>query len=300
MMFVTIRNLLELIRFSHTLFALPFALLASLMAWQLTSFRWQDLAGVLLCMVAARCFAMSFNRLADRRLDAENPRTAGRHLPAGRLNVVQVSAFAALAAAGFVAGTLLFLPNRLPLILSLPLLAFLAGYSYTKRFTSLSHFWLGTALALSPVAAWIAIRGEAVLGDPADLLPPLVLGGAVLTWVAGFDIMYACQDYEADVKARLHSVPVQFGIPGALRLAAVCHLLTIGFLLWLPIVYPPFGWIYWLGVTAVGALLIYEHLLVRPDDLSRVNAAFFHVNAIISLGLFAVGSLDLWVGSGGY
>ena len=297
-MFKTVRQLLELIRFSHTLFALPFALLAGLMAWQLTAFRWQDLAGILLCMVAARSFAMAFNRLADRRLDAANPRTAARHLPTGTLSVVQVAAFAVFSAAGFVASTLLFLPNRLPLILSLLVLALLAGYSYAKRFTSLAHYWLGTALALSPVAAWIAIRGEAVLGEPADLLPPLVLGGAVLTWVAGFDIIYACQDYDADVNAKLHSVPVRLGITGALRLAAFCHLLTIGFLVRLPIVYPPFGWIYWLGVIAVAALLIYEHLLVRPDDLSRVNAAFFHVNAVISLGLLAVGSLDLLVGGG--
>jgi 4-hydroxybenzoate polyprenyltransferase len=296
MMFKTIRHLLELIRFSHTLFALPFALLAAVMAWQPTRFRWQDLAGILLCMVTARSFAMAFNRLADRRLDADNPRTAGRHLPARILSAWQVAVFAALSGAGFVSSTLLFLPNRLPLILSLPVLAFLAGYSYAKRFTSLAHFWLGTALGLSPVAAWIAVRGEAVLGDPADLLPPLVLGGAVLTWVAGFDIIYACQDYDADSKAKLHSVPVRLGIIGAMRLAAFCHLLTIGFLVCLPIVYPPFGWIYWFGAVAVAALLVYEHLLVRPIDLSRLNAAFFNVNAVISLGLFAVGSLDLLVG----
>ena len=130
----------------------------------------------------------------------------------------------------------------------MPVLAFLAGYSYAKRFTSLAHFWLGTALALSPVAAWIAIRGEAVLANPADLLPALVLGGAVLTWVAGFDIIYACQDYDADRAAELHSVPVRLGIPGALRLAAACHLLTIVLLACLPLVYPLFGWIYWAGV----------------------------------------------------
>ena len=177
--------------------------------------------------------------------------------------------------------------------LSVPVLAFLASYSFAKRFTSLAHFWLGTALALSPVAAWIALRGEAVLANPADLLPALVLGGAVLTWVAGFDIIYACQDYDADIKAKLHSVPARYGIPTALRIAAACHLLTIVLLACLPLVYPFFGWIYWAGVAAVAVLLIYEHLLVRPDDLSRVNAAFFNVNAVISLGLFAVGSLDL-------
>jgi 4-hydroxybenzoate polyprenyltransferase len=291
----TTRHFLELIRFSHTLFALPFALLAALMAWQLTAFRGQDLAGILMCMVAARSFAMSLNRLADQRLDAVNPRTAGRHLPAGALSVNQVAIFAIFTALGFVASTLLFLPNGLPLVLSVPVLIFLAGYSFAKRFTSLSHFWLGTALALSPLAAWIAIRGAAVLADPADLVAPLVLGGAVLSWVAGFDIIYACQDYDADRQTKLHSVPVKLGIPRALRAAAACHLLTVVFLACLPAVYP-FGWIYWAGVAAVAVLLAYEHLLVRPDDLTRVNAAFFNVNAVISVGLLAVASLDLWVG----
>jgi 4-hydroxybenzoate polyprenyltransferase len=296
----TIRHLLELIRFSHTLFALPFALLAAMMAWRLSGFRWLDLVGILLCMATARSFAMAFNRLADWRLDATNPRTAGRHLPAHILSVPQVTLFAVVCAAGFVASTLLFFPNRLPLYLSVPLLAFLAGYSFAKRFTSLAHFWLGTALALSPIAAWIAIRGETVLAHPADLLPALVLGGAVLTWVAGFDIIYACQDYEHDKQARLHSVPVAIGIPRALRLAAVCHLLTVVCLACLPLVYPPFHWVFWAGVVAVAVLLMYEHLLVRPDDLSRVNAAFFNVNAIISIGLFLVGTLDLLLHPVGY
>jgi 4-hydroxybenzoate polyprenyltransferase len=334
----TLRHFLELIRFSHTLFALPFALLAAVMAWHRTAtvrylpnsdgtiarpwdrlfpydrwvliaprgypgsvsvsepFTWLQLVAIILCMVTARSFAMAMNRLADRRLDASNPRTAGRHLPAGLLSVWQVAIFASACAVGFVISTLLFLPNRLPLFLAVPVLAFLAGYSYAKRFTALAHFWLGAALALSPVAAWIAIRGEAVLADPFDLLPAIVLGGAVLTWVAGFDIIYACQDYDSDRAARLHSVPVALGVPGALRLAAVCHLLTIVLLACLPIVYPLFGWIFWAGVVAVAVLLVYEHLLVRPDDLSRVNAAFFNVNAVISLGLFAVGTLDLLMG----
>jgi 4-hydroxybenzoate polyprenyltransferase len=323
----TIRHVLEMIRFSHTLFALPFALLAAVMAWELTFreindylakekattimfasgarficldgdsvtrlklLRTQEIVGILLCMVAARSFAMSVNRLVDRKIDAQNPRTAGRHLPLGILGVGQVTAFAIACAIIFVVSTLWFLPNWLPLALSLPVLAFLASYSFAKRFMSLSHFWLGTALALSPVAAWVALRGEAVLANPADLLPPLLLGGAVLTWVAGFDMIYACQDYDADIRANLHSVPARFGISAALRIAAGCHLLTIVLLTCLPLVYPFFGWIYW----AVAALLIYEHLLVRPDDLSRVNAAFFHVNAVISLGLLAVGSLDLWL-----
>ncbi len=344
-MLKTVRHFLEMIRFSHTLFALPFALLAAVMAWKATclqssfynrvaeadkamrdatppllltrpdggeikfqiggdlldpatTFHWRQLVGLLLCMAAARSFAMSFNRLADRRLDAANPRTAGRHLPAGILNVGQVTLFAVVCAASFIAGTLLFLPNWLPLALSIPVLAFLAGYSYAKRFTSVAHVWLGAALGLSPVAAWIAIRGEYVIANPADFLPAVILGAAVLTWVAGFDMIYACQDYDVDRQAKLHSIPVKFGIARALRLAAACHLLTIVLLACLPLVYPPFGWIYGAGVAAVAALLIYEHLLVRPDDLSRVNAAFFNVNAVISLGLFAVGTIDLLVGHG--
>jgi 4-hydroxybenzoate polyprenyltransferase len=318
----TTRHLLEMIRFSHTLFALPFALLAAVMAWGLVryeahgpppgalapihhvsrverfdSFRMTQLAGLLLCMVAARSFAMSINRLSDRRLDAENPRTAGRHLPTGVLKVWQVSAFAIACALIFVAGTLLFLPNWLPFALSLPLLAFLAGYSLAKRYTALAHIWLGAALGLSPVAVWIALLGDLAIHDVRSLMPAVVLGAAVLTWVAGFDMIYACQDYDADIKAKLHSVPARYGIPAALRIAAGCHLLTIILLACLPLVYPFFGWIYWAGVAAVAVLLIYEHLLVRPDDLSRVNAAFFNINAVISLGLFAVGSLDLLVGS---
>jgi 4-hydroxybenzoate polyprenyltransferase len=301
-MLATIRHFLSLIRFSHTVFALPFALLAAAMAWHgdggphpARPFSWLALVGILLCMVFARSAAMAFNRLADRKLDAENPRTAGRHLPAGILSVRQVAAFAAACCVGFVASTLLFLPNRLPLILAVPGLAFLLGYSYAKRFTALAHFWLGTALGMTPVAAWIAIRGEAVMQAPSDMLPAVVLGAAVWAWVAGFDIIYACQDFDFDRRSRLHSVPVQLGVAGALRLASVCHFATIVLLALLPLAYPPFGWIYGAGVAAVAVLLAYEHALVRPEDLARVNTAFFNVNAVISLGLLAVGCVDLWL-----
>ena len=293
-----LRHFLELIRFSHTIFALPFALLAAVMAWQLSPFRWQQLLGILLCMITARSFAMAANRLADRKLDAENPRTAGRHLPAGILSVASVYVFAIACGLAFVFATLLFLPNRQPMYLAGPVLLFVGGYSYAKRFTALAHFWLGAALALSPVAAWIAIRGEAVADNEIDLLPAVVLGGAVLTWVAGFDIIYACQDYDADRRAKLHSLPVRLGIASALRLAAACHVAAIALLACLPLVYPPLGWIYWAGIAAVAVLLAYEHSLVRPDDLSRVNLAFFRVNAVISLGLFAVATLDLLLGHG--
>ncbi len=288
-----VRRILEMIRFGHTLFALPFALLAAAMAWAANArgnppvpFRWRDLAGILLCMVFARSAAMAFNRLADRRLDALNPRTANRHLPTGALGVGSVVLFTLICSAGFVAGTLLFLPNRLPLYASVPVLLFLFTYSYAKRFTVLGHFWLGTALMLAPLAAWAALRPEF---HPA----PLILGLAVMLWVAGFDMIYACQDAEFDVKMRLHSAPALWGVSGALRLAAVCHVAMVILLITLPLVYDGFGWVFRAGVAAIAALLVYEHALVRPDDLTRVNRAFFHVNAVVSVGLLVVGTIDL-------
>lgn len=288
-MFAKFRHLLELIRFSHTVFALPFALLAAVMAWVAAGrFRWQELLGIVVCMVFARSAAMAFNRLADRKLDAENPRTRMRHLPAGLLSVGSVAMFALVCSLGFVAATLSFLPNRWPLYLSVPVLAFLLGYSYTKRFTSLAHFWLGAALMLAPIAAWIAIRGQIDW-------PPVVLGGAVLLWVAGFDIIYACQDADVDRRQGLHSVPARLGIRGALRLAAVCHAGTVALLLALPLVFPNLGAIYWTGIAAVGLLLCYEHSIVRPDDLTRVNIAFFNINAVISIGLLVIGSIDSFI-----
>lgn len=287
-------RLLELIRFSHTLFALPFALLAAAMAWSANlrsdppvPFRPLDLLGILVCMATARGAAMAFNRLADRHLDALNPRTRSRHLPSGELSLVSVIAFTVACSLGFVAGTLLFLPgNPIPLLASLPVLAYLFGYSYAKRFTVLSHFWLGGALMLAPLAAWVAIRAELSLA-------PIVLGAAVMFWVAGFDIIYACQDYEFDVKRRLRSVPARFGVSAALRLAALCHLGMVVLLFLLPLVYGGFGAIYLTAVAAIAVLLVYEHAIIRPDDLSRVNRAFFHVNAVVSVGLLAAGAADL-------
>ena len=302
--FKTTSDLLEMIRFSHTLFALPFALLASVMAWYLNGdgvllagIRWQEVVGIMLCMVTARSAAMAFNRIADRAIDAGNPRTAGRHLPSGKLSLGSVVSFAVANSATFVLATLLFLPNWLPIALSVPVLLFLLGYSYTKRFTSLAHFWLGAALMLAPISAWIAIRGQALLMNPGDILPAVVLGLAVLLWVGGFDIIYACQDVEFDRQAKLRSIPVRLGVVGALRLAAVCHAGMIIVLALLPLVTSPLGLgpIYWIGVALVAGLLIWEHWMVRPDDLTRVNIAFFNINAIVSIGLFFVVMLDLLV-----
>ena len=285
-----------MIRFSHTLFALPFALLAAAMAWSENqrseppvAFRWQELAGILVCMVAARSAAMAFNRLADRKIDAANPRTDTRHLPSGALSAASVVLFTVISSLVFVAGTLLFLPaNRLPLYGSVPVLLFLFAYSFTKRFTALSHFWLGAALMLAPVAAWVAIRAEIDW-------PPALLGLAVMLWVSGFDIIYACQDFEFDTTMRLHSVPVRLGVAGALRLAAVCHAGMVLMLALLPLVFDSFGPVYLAGVAAIAGLLVYEHRLVKPDDLSRVNRAFFNVNAIVSIGLLVIGTIDLLI-----
>lgn len=296
-----IRSILEMIRFSHTLFALPFALLGAVMAWTtpaehaLVGFHWSQLLGIVLCMTLARSAAMAFNRVVDRKIDAENPRTANRHIPSGALRLGSVVWFTGLTGAGFMAATLIFLPNWLPIALSVPVLAVLMGYSLTKRFTSLAHFWLGLALLLAPVSAWIAIRGLELLDHPFDILPAVVLGFAVLLWVAGFDIIYACQDEAFDRDAELHSIPVRLGVQGALRLAALCHFGMGIALLALPFVCPQVGldYLYLGSVVAVCLLLVYEHRLVRADDLTRVNIAFFNVNSIISMGLFLVGTIDL-------
>jgi 4-hydroxybenzoate polyprenyltransferase len=288
-----LRQLLEMIRFSHTLFALPFALLSAALAWRSKQeFSWLELLAILLCMVFARSAAMAFNRLVDRHIDAANPRTAGRHLPTGQLTPGAVGLFTLLCAAGFVAATALFLfadpANLWPLLLSVPVLLFVFGYSFTKRFTALAHFWLGVSLLLAPLAAWIAIRGLS------DLATPLVLGLAVCFWVAGFDVIYACQDIEFDRQVRLASIPARWGVAASLRVALVCHLMMLGLLVALYFAASPYlGVVYLIGVAAVGLLLVVEHSLVRPTNLARVNQAFFQVNAVISVGLLVVVLIDL-------
>lgn len=287
-----VREFGGLVRFSHTLFALPFALAgAALAAWSPEGWRGrpQDWLGILLCMTTARSAAMAFNRLVDRRFDALNPRTATRHLPAGRLSVTAVTGFTVLSGALFVASTLLFLPNRWPLILSLPVLAWLLGYSLAKRFTSLAHYWLGAALMLAPIAAWIALRGDLAW-------PPVFLGLAVFFWSGGFDIIYACQDADFDRSVGLRSIPARLGVRGALRLAAASHAVMILALVALGLSdRPPLGNLYLAGVALVAVLLVVEHALVKPEDLTRVNIAFFQVNVGISMGLLAVILLDLVV-----
>ena len=288
-----VRRLLELIRFSHTVFALPFALLAAVLAWRDEPVRWHDALGIVLCMVFARSAAMAFNRLADRHIDAKNPRTVARHLPAGTLGVPTVAMFTVVCCAAFVGSTLLFWvrepSNPWPLYLSGPVLLFALGYSLAKRFTSLAHFWLGAALMLAPVAAWIAVKGLA------DMTVPLLLGAAVLFWVSGFDILYACQDAAFDKAQGLHSVPARLGVKRSLRVAAVCHAVMFGMLVGLFFASPHLGSVFLGALVLVGALLVYEHALVRADDLTRVNRAFFHVNGVISVGLLVLVLVQLWV-----
>ena len=284
-----IRHFMELIRFSHTIFAMPFALLAAVLAWNQpgSQFRIIDLVGILLCMVFARSAAMAFNRLVDRRIDAENPRTAGRHIPAGLLSVRAVTAFTILMSLLFLLSTLLFLPKRLPMLLAVPVLAFLLGYSYAKRWTSLCHYWLSAALMMSPIAAWIAVRDEFAL-------VPALLAAVIFFWVGGFDIIYACQDTEFDRAKRLSSIPAKYGVPRALQIALLSHLITIGmlFCLWW---FAGLGNIFLAGIAVISGLLVYEHSLVKPGDLNRVNLAFFHVNAVVSFGVLVTGCLDLWI-----
>ena len=288
-MLQNIRHFLELVRFSHTVFALPFAMLSAVIAWSEpgSEFRWRDLIGILVCMVTARSAAMAFNRLVDRDIDADNPRTAKRHLPAGVLSVSAVVAFTILMSLAFVAATAIFLPKQLPMILAVPVLLFLLGYSLAKRWTSLCHYWLSAALMMSPIAAWIAVRDEFAL-------IPTLLGGVIFFWVGGFDIIYACQDAEFDRKQRLNSIPARFGVRSALRIALLSHLITIAMLLLLWKM-AGLGLIFLIGVLAIAVLLVYEHWLVRPDDLNRINLAFFNVNAIISFGILILGCLDVWV-----
>ncbi|HXI01973.1 MAG TPA: UbiA-like polyprenyltransferase [Candidatus Saccharimonadales bacterium] len=277
----------ELVVFQHTIFALPFAFMGMLLAARgLPSAKVFVL--IVVAMVGARTAAMSFNRLTDERYDRRNPRTAGRPLPSGRLSrtwaiglCVASSALFVLAAAGL---------NPLCLYLSPLALGLILSYSLTKRFSALTHVHLGASLGLAPVGAWIAVTGRPAFA-------PVILGVAVCLWTAGFDIIYACQDVGFDRGAGLHSLPARLGVPSALKISAVLHALMVITLAILPFA-TRLGVAYVLGVVAVAVILVVEHRLVRPDDLSRVNAAFFAANGWISVGLLAATILDLVVAGG--
>jgi 4-hydroxybenzoate polyprenyltransferase len=271
----SIGTTLEMIKWEHSIFALPFALTGAMLAAQ----GWPhplELLWIVICMVTARSAAMAFNRWADADLDAVNPRTSNRAIPAGLLTRSFVAAFTVVMSALFVLAAAQL--NRLTLWLSPVALAILLLYSYTKRFTRWSHIFLGLSLGLAPAAAWIAIRGSV---DPRIL----VLTVAVLFWVAGFDVLYACQDAEHDRRQGLNSVPAAIGIAGAFWVARSMHALMLVLLVWLVHLFA-LGVLGLVGIAVVAALLLYEHLLVSPKDMRRLNAAFFTMNGVISIVFF--------------
>lgn len=271
--FEKLRTTLRMIKFEHTLFALPFAFLGAILAAEGLPGWWQIL-WITLAMVGARSAAMTFNRIVDRNIDAENPRTASRELPSGKLSLGFAWAFFFVSVALFLFSA--YSLNWLAFALSPVALLSILGYSYAKRFTPLAHLLLGWALAISPTAAWIAVRGTI------DSELPLLLSLIVLMWTAGFDVMYACQDFEFDRRAGLHSIPARFGIKNSLWIARLFHFQAFVVLVLLYLV-TGLGLLALAGVIAVGALLVYQHTLVKANDLSKMNAAFFTTNAFVSV-----------------
>jgi 4-hydroxybenzoate polyprenyltransferase len=279
-----ITTTLEMIKIEHTLFALPFAFLGAILAAHGLPSLWQ-IVWITLAMIGARSTAMAFNRIADREFDAANPRTRSRAIPAGALSVRFVCFFTVASACLFLVAAAML--NRLTLTLAPVALASVLFYSYTKRFTSLSHIVLGWCLCIAPTGAWIAVRGAL------DSIVPLLLSLVVLLWTAGFDVLYACQDFEFDRQANLRSIPARVGIKRALWISRALHLLAFAALVVLYIK-TQLGIFALVGVILTGVLLIYQHSLVRHDDLSRLNAAFFTTNAFVSVILFLTFGLGVF------
>ena len=247
----------------------------------------EKLLWIIVCMLGARSAAMAFNRIVDARFDKENPRTRDRALPSGKINVGNYAVFLVASSALFIFSA--WMLNSLAFYLSPVALVIVFFYSLTKRFTAFSHFWLGLAISIAPVGAWVAIREEISFTS-------LLLGAAVICWLIGFDILYACLDIEADRANRLHSIPERFGIETALKMAFASHAVMVVFLLVLLEPTVLLGWVYLAGVVLVAGLLVYEHSLIKKDDLSKVNMAFFNVNGIISIGLMIFVIVDcVWV-----
>lgn len=279
----------RMIKFSHSIFALPFALSGAALAAAQSGISGLQIVWIVVAMVGARSAAMGFNRLVDRRIDADNPRTAQRELPSGQVAPGAVVALVVLSSAGLLLAA--WQLNPLCLYLAPLVLAVLFFYSLTKRFTWASHLVLGLSLGGAPLGAWIAVTGGIAL-------TPLLLCASVLTWVAGFDIIYACQDRDYDVQVGLHSIPARFGLERALQIARLLHVVAVVLMVligW----HANMGWAYGIGVIVIASLLVWEHRLVRPDDLARVNMAFLNLNAIISVVYFVCTVLDLFaVGNG--
>jgi 4-hydroxybenzoate polyprenyltransferase len=279
------------IKIHHTVFALPWAILSAAIAGR--TFPGSLTAGkiglILVCMVTARTVAMAANRIIDSELDARNPRTARRALPSGSLSQRFFVAVLAICCCGFIAATAgfeIFYRNIWPLLLSLPVLAYLCGYPFMKRFTRLCHYYLGAALALAPVCAWVAVVGRVDW-------PPLVMFIIVASWTAGFDIIYACQDFSSDLECGVYSVPAKIGISKALWVSRMTHFIAAAMLIVLGFVVPQFGMLYFVGAGIAIVLLIVEQSLVKPTDLSKVNLSFFTINGIISLLVATLGIVDL-------
>ena len=274
------------IKIQHTVFALPFAVMSAFLAAggmpEIKKLLW-----IIVCMLGARSAAMAFNRIVDARFDKENPRTRDRALPSGKINVGNYAVFLVASSALFIFSA--WMLNSLAFYLSPVALAIVFFYSLTKRFTAFSHFWLGLAISIAPVGAWVAIREEISFTS-------LLLGAAVVFWLIGFDILYSCMDIEADRINRLHSIPERFGVETALKMALASHAVMVVFLLVLLEPTVLLGWVYLAGVVLVAGLLVYEHSLIKKDDLSKVNMAFFNVNGIISVGLMIFVIVDcVWV-----
>ncbi len=280
----TLLLLLEMIKFEHTVFALPFAFLGAFLAAR--GFPgWEMSFWVIMAMAGARSAAMAFNRLVDRTNDSLNPRTASRALPLGLVSTQAVLLFVLVSAALFLLAS--WMLNPLAFMLSPLALGTVLFYSYTKRFTSLSHLALGLCLAVAPIGGWVAVRGRLDL-------EPLVIAAAVLFWVAGFDIIYACQDVAADRRLGLYSIPKKLGVERSLQLSIFFHLAMVTLLSYGLLLFE-LTWVSWIGLILVAGTLVYEHRLVSPQDLSRVNLAFFTLNGVISVVLFVFVSLDLWL-----
>ncbi len=281
------KNYLSLIKFSHTIFALPFAIVGFFLAMRNTnaSFDLTLFLLMLACMVTARSAAMAFNRYIDRDIDVQNPRTKNREIPAGIINANTALFYVILNSLLFIGLT--YFINNICFFLSPVALLVILAYSYTKRFTALCHFVLGLGLSLAPIGAYLVITGEFAL-------TPVLFSLAVLTWVSGFDIIYSLQDEEFDKSLSLHSIPSVLGKEGALKLSTLVHVLTALFVI-LPGVVDSFSWFYWIGVLVFCSMLIYQHLLVKPNDLSKVNLAFMTTNGIASIFFAAFFLLDFFI-----
>jgi 4-hydroxybenzoate polyprenyltransferase len=281
----SIVNFGRMIKFSHTIFALPFAFTAVVMASRNFSITGEKIMWIVFSMVGARSAAMGFNRIVDAKIDSINPRTAGREIPRGIITLFQAWLFVVAASVLLIVSS--FMLNELCFKLSPVALAIVFFYSFTKRFTSFAHFFLGIALGVAPLGAWMAVTGE-------WSWQIFLLSCGVVTWVAGFDIIYACQDYKFDKSQELFSVPKTFGIPVSLCISRICHVLAFTILgilgFWFAL-----SWIYFSGVLMIGLLLFYEQNLVRVDDLSKVNMAFFNMNGVISLIYFIFTAADIFI-----